>query len=72
MADTAARDARPAPGGVLLVRVEATEREGPREDVVHQRREGLSVRPQIELVEPGDLRRSERKTQRVFDHRSTL
>ena len=61
----------PGHGDVLLVRVEAEEREGLREDLVHQLREGLSVRPEVELVEPGGLPRSERKTQRVFDHRPT-
>jgi phenylacetate-CoA ligase len=61
----------PGHGDVLLVRVEAEERVGLREDLVHQLREGLSVRPEVELVEPGGLPRSERKTQRVFDHRST-
>jgi phenylacetate-CoA ligase len=53
------------------VRVEATDRKGLREQLVHQLREGLSVRPEVELVEPGSLPRSERKTQRVFDHRSS-
>lgn len=61
----------PGHGDVLLVRVEAEAREGLQEDLVHQLREGLSVRPQVELVEPGSLPRSERKTQRVFDHRSS-
>jgi phenylacetate-CoA ligase len=57
-------------GDVLVVRVEAEAREGLEEDLVHQLREGLSVRPEVELVEPGSLPRSERKTQRVFDHRA--
>ncbi len=58
-------------GDILVVRVEATERQGLREELVHQLREGLAVRPEVELVEPGSLPRSERKTQRVFDHRSS-
>lgn len=59
----------PGHGDLLLVRVEAEEREGLQQELVHQLREGLSVRPEVELVEPGSLPRSERKTQRVFDHR---
>ncbi len=56
-------------GDVLLVRVEGDDRPGLREGLVHQLREGLSVRPEVELVAPGSLPRSERKTRRVFDHR---
>lgn len=56
-------------GDVLLVRVEADERPGLRDTLVHELREGLLVRPEVELVAPGTLPRSERKTQRVFDHR---
>lgn len=59
----------PGHGDVLVVRVEAEDRPGLREALVHQLREGLSVRPEVELVPPGELPRSERKTQRVFDHR---
>jgi phenylacetate-CoA ligase len=59
----------PAHGDVLLVRVEADERPGLREALIHELREGLSVRPDVELVPYGSLPRSERKTQRVFDHR---
>lgn len=61
----------PGRGDVLVVRVEAEERPGLRDELVHQLRDGLSVRPEVELVEPGGLPRSERKTQRVFDHRSS-
>lgn len=60
----------PAHGDVLLVRVEAEDRPGLREALVHQLREGLSVRPEVEIVPHGNLPRTERKTQRVFDHRA--
>ena len=56
-------------GDVMVVRVEADDRPGLREALAHQLREGLSVRPEVELVPPGRLPRSERKTRRVFDHR---
>ncbi len=56
-------------GDVLLVRVEADERPGLRAELVHQLREGLSVRPEVEFVPHGKLPRTERKTRRVFDHR---
>lgn len=59
----------PGVGDVLIVRVEADERPGLREALVHELRDGLSVRPEVELVAPGTLPRSERKTRRVFDHR---
>ncbi len=61
----------PGRSDVLLVRVEADERAGLREEIAHQLREGLSVRPEVDLVPPGSLPRSERKTQRVFDHRAS-
>ena len=60
----------PERGDVMVVRVEAEDRPGLREALVHQLREGLSVRPEVELVSPGALPRSERKTRRVFDHRT--
>lgn len=56
-------------GDLMIVRVEAEERPGLRERLVHELREGLSVRPDVELLPHGSLPRTERKTQRVFDHR---
>jgi phenylacetate-CoA ligase len=56
-------------GDVLTVVVEADARDGLHEQLVHQLREGLSVRPEVEVVPPGTLPRTERKTTRVFDHR---
>jgi phenylacetate-CoA ligase len=52
-----------------LVRVEADERSGLAERVEHELRGGLGLRFAIEIVAPGTLPRSERKTQRVFDAR---
>lgn len=60
----------PRHGDLLVVKVEAEDRPGLRDELVHQLREGLSVRPEVELVPPGSLPRSERKTRRVFDHRT--
>ena len=60
----------PAHGDVMVVRLEAEERPGLAGEVAHHLREGLSLTPQVEIVPPGSLPRSERKTQRVFDHRS--
>jgi phenylacetate-CoA ligase len=34
-------------------------------------RQALNIRPHVDVVEPGTLPRSERKSQRVFDHRGT-
>lgn len=59
----------PGRGDLLVVRVEAEDHPGLRESLAHELREGLSVRPDVELVPYGSLPRSERKTQRVFDHR---
>ena len=56
-------------GDVLTVVVEADPRPHLRETLEHQLREGLSVRPEVELVPHGTLPRTERKTRRVFDHR---
>lgn len=56
-------------GDAMLLRVEADERPGLRERLVRDLREGLSVRPDVEVVPFGSLPRSERKTQRVHDHR---
>lgn len=57
-------------GDVMVVRVEAEDRPGLRDGLIHQLREGLSVRPDVELVPLGSLPRTERKAQRVFDHRT--
>jgi phenylacetate-CoA ligase len=56
-------------GDVLTVVVEGESRPGLHEQVVHQLREGLSVRPDVDIVPPGTLPRTERKAKRVFDHR---
>ncbi len=56
-------------GDVLTVVVEADPMPHLRETLEHQLREGLSVRPEVELVPHGTLPRTERKTRRVFDHR---
>ena len=61
---------KPRRGDVMVVRIEAEDRPGLRDELVHKLREGLSVRAEVELVNVGSLPRSERKTQRVFDHRS--
>lgn len=61
---------QPGHGDVLIVRVEAESRARLRDDLVRQLREGLSVRAEVEIIELGSLPRSERKTQRVFDHRT--
>jgi phenylacetate-CoA ligase len=57
-------------GDAMVVRVEGEDRPGLRDTLVDELRQGLSVRPQVELVPFGSLPRSERKTRRVFDHRS--
>ena len=56
-------------GDVLTVVVEGEHREGLHDELVHQLREGLSVRPDVDVVPHGTLPRTERKTKRVFDHR---
>jgi phenylacetate-CoA ligase len=53
----------------LTIRIEAADRAGLIEELEHQLREKIGLRVGVELVEPGSLPRSERKTQRVFDHR---
>lgn len=56
----------------LLIRVESATDDAPDdlpERVEIAARQGLDVRPTVEVVPPGTLPRSERKTQRVFDHR---
>jgi phenylacetate-CoA ligase len=56
----------------LTVRVEAEASPVSQGLVEHTReglRAGLGLRPAVDVVEPGTLPRSERKTRRVFDHR---
>jgi phenylacetate-CoA ligase len=53
----------------FLVRVEAEAAPGLAERATEALRDGLGVRPDVELVPPGDLPRTERKTRRVFDER---
>jgi phenylacetate-CoA ligase len=52
----------------LTVRVEADDRAAAGE-LERRLRDKIGLRIEVELVEPGSLPRSERKTQRVFDHR---
>lgn len=56
-------------GDVLTVVVEGERRDGLHDELVRQLREGLSVRPDVDIVPLGTLPRTERKTKRVFDHR---
>jgi phenylacetate-CoA ligase len=56
-------------GDVLTVVVEGDARPGLHDVLVQQLREGLSVRPDVDIVPHGTLPRTERKTKRVFDHR---
>jgi phenylacetate-CoA ligase len=56
----------------LLIRVEGASTDAPGDlagRVEAAVRGVLSLRPSVEVVEPGALPRSERKTRRVFDHR---
>ena len=52
--------------------VEAEDRRGLADEIEHQLRSGVGVRFTVELVAPGSLPRSERKTQRVHDTREAL
>lgn len=52
----------------LMVRVEAADQSVSGE-LEHRLREKIGIRVEVEIVEPGALPRSERKTKRVFDHR---
>jgi phenylacetate-CoA ligase len=52
----------------LTIRVEA-EDSGVGGELEQRLRDKIGLRVEVELVEPGTLPRSERKTQRVFDHR---
>jgi phenylacetate-CoA ligase len=56
----------------LLIRVEAAAWPAPAgllDAVTGRLRAGLGVRPEVELLQPGELPRSEGKTRRVFDDR---
>ena len=58
----------------LTIRIEAAASPPPghlAEETARAVRQALNIRPQVEVVEPGSLPRSERKSQRVFDHRGT-
>jgi phenylacetate-CoA ligase len=54
----------------ITVKVEATNRPGLADELTQRLRKQIGIRVEVELVEPGTLPRSERKTQRVFDHRA--
>lgn len=56
-------------GDALVVRVEAEDHPGLRDNLVYQLHEGLSVRPEVELLPLGSLPRTDRKARRVFEHR---
>ena len=53
----------------MLIRVEAEARAGLTTTVQSALRSALGVRVDVEVVAPGSLPRSERKTRRMFDHR---
>jgi len=53
----------------LVVRVEGDDTPGLGARVAEALRGALSVRAEVDIVPPGSLPRSERKTRRVFDHR---
>jgi phenylacetate-CoA ligase len=53
----------------FLVRVESEAGPALSERVAAALRDGLGVRPDVELVAPGDLPRTDRKTRRVLDER---
>jgi phenylacetate-CoA ligase len=61
---------------VMLLKVERIPEDSPESDrllaefIASEVRKQLLVRPQIELVDYGNLPRTERKSKRVFDHRS--
>jgi phenylacetate-CoA ligase len=57
----------------VTIRVEALDTASPpelAERTVDTVRHALRIRPRVEVLEPGALPRSTRKTQRVFDHRA--
>jgi phenylacetate-CoA ligase len=61
---------------ILLVKVEALGADSPdsvnelAENITAEFRRQIMVRPQVEIVEYGSLPRSDRKSKRVFDHRT--
>jgi phenylacetate-CoA ligase len=62
-------DRDPSGRDSLMIRVEA-EDSSVSGELAQRLRDKIGLRVDVELVEPGTLPRSERKTQRVFDHRS--
>jgi phenylacetate-CoA ligase len=62
---------------VMLIRVERIEGESPDSDrelaerIVNEIRSQILVRPRVELVDYGTLPRTERKSRRVFDQRTS-
>jgi phenylacetate-CoA ligase len=60
--DAAGRDS-------LTIRIEAADRPGLADELADRLHHKIGLRVDVDLVEPGSLPRSERKTQRVFDNR---
>jgi phenylacetate-CoA ligase len=54
----------------IIIKVEATNRPGLADELEQRLRKQIGLRVEVDLIEPGTLPRSERKTQRVFDHRT--
>lgn len=63
-------DRDPEGRDTLTIRIEAFDRPGLADELAHRLRRQIGLRVDVDLVEPGTLPRSERKTQRVFDHRA--
>ena len=61
---------RDGTGDRVLVRAEAPDRPGLAGHVAALLRAEVGLRAEIDVVAPGTLPRSERKTQRVYDHRT--
>jgi phenylacetate-CoA ligase len=61
---------RDGAGDRVLVRAEAPDRSGLGAHVADLLRAEVGLRADVEIVAPGELPRSERKTQRVHDHRA--
>lgn len=61
---------RDGSGERVLVRAEVPDRPGLGGHVAQLLRTEIGLRADVEIVEPGTLPRSERKTQRVLDHRT--
>lgn len=53
----------------LIIRIEVDDRPGLGDELRQRLCDKIGVRVDVELLPPGALPRSERKTQRVFDHR---